>query len=573
MSDIARRNQPLPEEPNSHRNQEGGTGRIVLAAAIVLVLVLVAGGTTWWMYTREPADPIAGPAPSASASASASACPNAKVRVAAAPEIAPVIKAAARTLATDPAAPCGPVEVIAEEPAVTAAAKNKPDVWIPSSSAWLAIAGANGAAYRVKGAPLAHTPIVLAAPAALADQIAQGDKTSWAALTAAVAGGEIPTVTMPDARTSTIGLLAVHGVNAAMARTTPDAGIAQLRALTLRSRLKAADADPAKLLDRVAGQWNANGVAFDVGVFPILEQQLTAYQRGGHTVQLKGSYPADGLVEADYPFAVARAGKQTALTQRLRAAITEQAVTQAGFRTAATPKVLSAPADPRKLLTQAALWAGYQSLNTQVLLLIDASGSMNQKIKAPGGATTTRAALLRESGRTAAELFGQDTSIGMWFFGQPTPASPPHTEVVPFGPIGGTIDGKPRRDALAGAITDYRAAENSGTPLYRTVLDGVTAMRAKAAPGTITLVVVLTDGVDGESTYKMSHAAFMSRLAAENDVTRPVPVLAVGYGPDVDMQKLTDMSTATGGSAFAATNPADLSSAIAKAFLAAHAPR
>jgi hypothetical protein len=105
------------------------------------------------------------------------------------------------------------------------------------------------------------------------------------------------------------------------------------------------------------------------------------------------------------------------------------------------------------------------------------------------------------------------------------------------------------------------------------VLDGVAEMRAKVSPGTVTLVVVLTDGEDGESTFKMTQAQFMAELAAKQDPKRPVPVLALGYGPDVDMKALTAMSEATGGKAFPATDPADLSSAMAKAFLAAHAPR
>jgi len=161
----------------------------------------------------------------------------------------------------------------------------------------------------------------------------------------------------------------------------------------------------------------------------------------------------------------------------------------------------------------------------------------------------------------------------MWYFGQPTPTSPPHKEVVSYGPITAPINGKTRREALAKAMVDYRAADNSGTPLYKTVLDGVAEMREKVSPGTVTLVVVLTDGEDGESTFKMTQAQFMTKLAAEQDPSRPVPVLALGYGPDVDMKALTAMSEATGGKAFPATNPADLSSAIAKAFLAAHAPR
>ncbi|MEU8818121.1 substrate-binding domain-containing protein [Actinoplanes sp. NPDC048796] len=558
------------DEPSSHRSPEGGgAGRFLLAAAIVLMLVAVAGATTWWMYSREPADPTAGPAPAASASQ----CPDADLVVAAAPEIAPVVQAAARTFNDDPSDKCGPIEVVAEEPAVTASASVKYDVWIPSSSAWIALAGVRGASYKVESEPLARTPVVIAGPTSLTDQIAPGGKTSWAKITAGAAKGQIPAVTMADPQTSTIGMLSVYAVNKAMARTTPDAGIAQLRALTLRSRLTDATSDPAQLMARLATEWNNSSVVSSIGVFPTTEQQLKAYQAGNHTLKLDGATPVDGLVEADYPFAIAHNNRDADLTQRLRAAITKPALTRAGFRTTASPNAMPLTGEPQQLLASAALWSGYKSLTTQVLLLIDASGSMNQKITAPGGRSTTRAALLRESGGIAAELFAEDTSVGMWFFGQPTPSSPAHVEAVPFGPITGAVKDATRREALGAAMAGYRAADNSGTPLYQTVLDGVAEMRPKVRQGAVTLVVVLTDGVDGESTFKMSQPQFMQKLAEQQDPNRPVPVLAVGYGPDVDMKALNDMSAATGGKAFAATNPADLSSAIAKAFLAAHAPR
>jgi hypothetical protein len=47
----------------------------------------------------------------------------------------------------------------------------------------------------------------------------------------------------------------------------------------------------------------------------------------------------------------------------------------------------------------------------------------------------------------------------------------------------------------------------------------------------------------------------------------------VGYGPTADMKSLTAMAQATGGQAIPATNPADLASAMAQAFLAAHLSR
>lgn len=567
MSDIVRRDQPPQPEWGSHhhRSPENSVGRFVLAGVIVLLLIAVAGGTTWWMYSREPA--AAPPAPQPSTPQ----CPSPSLRVVAAPEIAPVVLAAARTIGP-PRGGCSPVEVTAEEPWLTATGERKPDVWIPSSAAWLRT-GPAAAAYAMAGAPLAYSPILLAAPPAITSLHAEDDQTSWTGLLESVTSGRLATVSMPDAQRSTVGLLSVYAVNQAMARTTKDRGIAQLRALTLRSRLKDATGDPAATLRKIAGEWNTTSVVNDIGVFPITEQQLTTYQRGGHTVQLAGAYPADGLVEADYPYAVAKALDDRELADRLRAAIGRTALTEAGFRTSRTPKALAVPAAPESLQAPARVWAGYRSLTTQVLLLIDASGSMNDRVKGPGGRVTTRAGLLRESGTAAAQLLSEDTSVGMWQFGSPTPASPPHTEVVPFGPITATVGGKQRRDALAAAMAGYRAPPIAGTPLYQSVLDATAEMQTRVKEDTVTLVVVLTDGVDGESRHAMPHAQFMARLKAQHDPKRPVPVIAVGYGPGADMRALSDMAAATGGEAIPATDPADLASAMANAFVAAHTPR
>jgi hypothetical protein len=572
VSEVARRDEePGPDRSEwtspHHRSPDNGLGRPLLAAAVVIVLVLVAGGTTWWMYTRDPVAPV-----QAAVKSSAPSCPQPSLRVVAAPEIAPVVIEAAHTIGP-PRGGCAPIEVIAEEPATTVAATGRQaDVWIPSSSAWLPMAAAAGTAYTADGAPLARTPILLAAPTAITNLFAEGDQTSWAKLTAGAASQRIPAVTMPDPQRSTVGLLSVFAVNAAMRRGTADEGIAQLRALTLRSRLRNAEADPALQLRKVATEWNVSRVVNEVGVFPITEQQLTTYQRDPHTVQLAGAYPADGLVEADYPFAMVKNIEHRELAERLRSAIGRAALTEAGFRTYATKNALTVPTVPGAMLGAAKLWSGYRPMTSQVLLLIDKSGSMNDPIKdSSGRTTTTRAGLLRESGRAAAQVFSDDTSIGMWYFGAPTPASPPHTEAVPFGPIDADVGGERRRDVLTAAMAGYRAPKSSGTPLYQSVLDASAEMQTRVKRGAVTLVVVLTDGVDGESKYTMRAADFRNRLAAQRDPDRPVPVIAVGYGPDADMKTLTEMATATGGKAIAAANPADLASAMAKAFLAAHA--
>jgi Ca-activated chloride channel homolog len=552
--------------------------RTALILGVVLVLVLAGTGIAWRLRSPDGEPEQAGER--------SAWCPTATVRVAAAPEIAPVVRQAAGALNSGGTG-CGPVAVVAEEPAVTAArpAADRPDVWIPSSHAWLTIAGTNGAAYEPSGAPLARSPLVVATPKAVAGLVARDGRTSWAAIVAAATSHRIPAVTMADPLRSTEGLLSVHAVQAAMARTTPDAGIAELRALTLRSRLVSATGDPAALLDKVAAEPDATTAVYDVGLLPMTEQRLWTAQR--RTGELVATYPTDGLTEADYPFARAKgldgARRQLAdeLAGRLRSPQTGAALVAAGFRTgdarpagtpAGYPAPLPLPGDPDKLLGPALQWSQYRKLNFQVLLLVDASGSMNDRITDRTGQATTKAALLRRSGVNAAQLFGEDTSIGMWYFATPEPSSPAHAEAVPFGPITAAAGGKPRRELLAASIRGYQAYRRAGTPLFQTVLDGVAAMRAKAKPDTVTLVVVLTDGDDRESRFAMPRATFLSRLTAAENPAAPVPVFAVGYGPTADMDTLGRVAKATGGQAAAANDPADLASAMAKIFVAAHAP-
>ncbi|MCU7731106.1 substrate-binding and VWA domain-containing protein [Actinoplanes sp. KI2] len=538
------------------------TVRVLLAVMIVGVLVVVGGGTAWWIYSQKPTDQAA--------ARPAGPCPDTVLHVVAAPEIAPVVREAARTL--NGGGDCGPVGVTAQDPVVTASAPEQPDVWIPSSSAWLRISLVGGVeAYRVDGDPIARSPIVIAGPTAIAGRYAKGDQTTWMQLMAGVAGHQIPAVTMPDPLHSTVGMLAVYAIQTAMASSTPDAGIAQLRALTLRSRLKDASADPGELLQRVASATDPTAVANGIGVFPITEQQLITYQHGGHAIPLTGSFPSDGLIEADYPFAISSSTEHADLAVRLHAAIGKPMLTEAGFRTYAMAHTTPVPERTDKLLGPAVQWAQYRALAFQVLLLIDDSGSMNKPATDKAGRPTTKAALLRQSGLAATQVLGDETSVGMWFFNTPNPKSPPHSEVVPFGPINAKVGAGTRRAAMATAINGYQAPNQAGTPLFQTILDAQAAMRPRVAPNTITMVIVLTDGTDGESTYSMPKKTFLDRLAKSQDPERPVPVIGVGFGPDADMSTLTTIAHTTDGKAIAARNPADLASALAKAFLAAHA--
>jgi hypothetical protein len=231
------------------------------------------------------------------------------------------------------------------------------------------------------------------------------------------------------------------------------------------------------------------------------------------------------------------------------------------------------PTDPALITAQAHQWAGYQRLAFQTLILVDASASMNDPVRDSSGNPTTKAELLRAAGIQAAELFGLDTSLGLWMFATPSPTSPPYVEVVPFGPLDEPLDGVPRREVVRSVSEGYQPFDRAGTPLFETVLQGVTAMQPLVERDAVTMVVVLTDGRDEDTAYAMSRPEFLSRLADAQDPDRPVPVFCIGYGADADVAALDDIAEATGGRAAVSDDPGDLASAIAQIFLAAHGAR
>ena len=445
MSDLFRR-EPQQQQPGpGHERSEQPAGpltRVLLAAGVVLTLVLVAGGTTWWLYSQDPVDQSA-------AHRTPGPCDQAELRVVAAPEIAPVVQAAARTL--NGGGDCGPVEVVAEEPAVTATTPRQPDVWIPSGSAWLQIALIGGTtAYRVDGQPLARSPIVLAAPEAVTPRFATGDQTTWMKLLAGVTSRQVPAVTMPDPLHTSVGMLAVYAVQVAMDKSTPDAGIAQLRTLTLRSRLKDATADPATLLAKVAAQTDAAARGRLPDHRAAAHHLSARWARGAVDRVVPGRRPDRGRLP------VRDLDDHRAPGACRSAARGDQ---QAGAHRGGLPAVRDAAhhpgaaSVPRSCLAPAAQWAQYRSLAFQVLLLIDASGSMNKPVTDKAGRRTHQgraAAPVRAGRRPAVRRRDQHRHVVLRHTRRGQPARTPRWCRSARSPR--AIGGQTRREALATAI-------------------------------------------------------------------------------------------------------------------------
>jgi hypothetical protein len=612
---------PRIAPPPPRKSSASGRRWWVAIGATILAAAIAAGA----LVGLNLASRSANKEPASLAGASCGGKPV--LTVAVAPEFASVVEKASAAI-PGAADGCSMVKVAAQEPAATLSqlGNNPPDAWIPPSTAWLRMSGPRqasapgssgpqspsvGPSQRPSQSPgnglfapdavsLARSPVIVAAPKPFAEASGWPDKQlGWTELTAGVVSHQIPKFSMGNPLRDTASLLAVLGVQVAMAGTTKDPGIAQMRALSLRARLADADADSAALLKKAAGLSNPATAAPDLGLFPVTEQQLWQYSRENPKVQLAGIYPADTLIEADYPLALTTktAGDQARrdIATQLADVITARTfignLTDQGFRpaakTAATagagvalaPNATGLLAQypraiplPPAIAEPAANWAQYKQLTFQTLILVDGSGSMNDPVKLRDGTQSTKADLLRLAGSQAAQLYGEETSLAMWLFASPpqNPTAPPFQVAVPFGPVNEKINGVPRRDIMRAAAAGYKAIPTAGTPLYETVLRGVEDMKKRQKPNTVTLVVVLTDGRDEDSPYAMSQQQFLQRLGAVEDRAHPVPVFAIGYGTDADMNGLRQMTKLTGGQAVASNDPGDLASAVAKIFLAAH---
>ena len=74
----------------------------------------------------------------------------------------------------------------------------------------------------------------------------------------------------------------------------------------------------------------------------------------------------------------------------------------------------------------------------------------------------------------------------------------------------------------------------------------------------------MTDGRN-EDPESIGQRQLLDELAKLQDKRRPLPVIAIGMGPDVDVDELTRIADATGGRAFTTVDPAGISDIFAQA--------
>lgn len=518
----------------------------VLATGLVVVL----GAATWVTVSVVTAKP--------------SCTQPAKVLVTASADIAPALSLVARGLDLK----CGSVEVQTTEAAQAAEqlamsdGSPRPQVWVPDSTLALRRARRLGAAdVPETGASVASSPVVLAVAGDVATGLGWPQRTlTWADVLGAP--GAVPG--MPDPARDAAGALALIGLQDSV-KTAAEPAAAYV-ALLRRFSANALGAQN-DLMARLPGSSDGGGTAA-VTAFPASENSLLRHNVEDSTSPLVAVYSA-AVPTLDYPFAelggispqqrpivdalrdallgdagadaIAKTGLRAAGGQALREHTDDPRVLPGGIRVANLPPTAAVD----ELLNQ---WAGI-NLSARVQVLVDVSGSMNAQVPGTG---LDRMQVTMQAAAKALHLFKPATQLRMLAFSTRLDGDKDYREVLPMASVAQHL-----ASGALDKLAQVKATPDGGTGLYDSVLDTYRTARREWEPGRLNLVIVMTDGRN-DDPQGISRADLLAELAKLQDPRRPIPLIAVGIGPDADKPELDQLTAATGGQAFIAPDPAKI---------------
>jgi Ca-activated chloride channel family protein len=488
--------------------------------------------------------------------------------VVAAPSIAAPVRAIADSwAATHPSAGgrCVTVAVdiinsASEFSRLASSASGDSTIWIPDSTLWAARLPAGTVHVDP---PIATSPLVLVAPP---------NRTVPAASWSDLLTGKLP-ATIPDPAVSTDGLLGLLGLRAAVGSgPTANAQLVGVMIALSHAKLPSASVGFAALASAPAS----------APIFAASEQEVISANRARHTVFARAIYPQGGTPSLDFPFVrlvgpdadPAVTAATAAFETQLRTAAAQARLADAGLRDPAGHAV-AGPADgvqPADLppsaeptATQAVetlrMW-GAASQDSRLLAVIDVSGSMGDIT--PNGQTKIQ--IVAAAAATGIGFFPSTSELGLWVFSTNQTPTTDWAQLVSLGPLGAKVGNVTRRAALLAADQTMPDRVHGNTALYDTALAAFQEVHNTFDPTKVNSVVLMTDGRN-VNPGGLTLDQLISTLRAQSDPARPVPIITIGIGSDVDVAALQAISAVTGGKTYIVRNPADIRGVFLDAIL------
>jgi hypothetical protein len=524
-----------------------------------------------------------------------------RLRLAASPDIAPALTAAAKRardsdLTSD--GRCIAVTVTARDSykvadALAAGRKTGVQVWVPDSGLWVDRLTANNTALDVTpSGAVASTPIGVAMVPAAAKSLGWPKKTySWLELAGATLRDDSLKLGAADPTRSATGLLALTRLTTAAGKVKGGDTQAAAMMRTLSQRTSDSDGQVVDTLPRdSSGAEQGNPKRNQALV--LSEQAAYAYNSSADSgAGLDMFYPKDGSPQLDHPYTMT--GQLT--TDQSRAALRfmnylrqpEQSrlLQKYGFRTSdeeapealvavaggRSPQPYAEPAlrsDPDTALQEALGTWTITVQSARLTTVVDASSSMSDQVPGTGQSRmdVTKASLLQ-----ALATFTPEDEIGLWEFSRKLDGDKDYRVLVPTERLGDRKGSGTQRDLLSAAFGSLRPVPNGATGLYDTTLAAYKAATSSYAKGKFNALVVLTDGVN-QDPGGISRGKLLSELRRVSDPERPVPLIMIAVGPDADKAEAKQIAEVTGGSGQSVSNPSQIQSVMLKAIVAAGTP-
>jgi Ca-activated chloride channel homolog len=575
--------------PGRHRRTFNTRGAGVVAAA--LAIIVIAAGS-WLGYRRLSDTGCTG---------------QIRLTVAAAPEITPAVTQAAQTWTASGAnvkGTCVAVAVSAINPAQMAAAIAREhqvtltglgpapasirtaDVWLPDSTTWLMRLQSEASGFvPTDGASVAQSPVVVGMPRPVAEQgLGWPDKKlTWADLLKRVKSDGTLRTGIVDPTRDAAGL---SGLLALVQASGTGAGAGADTVATLRALAAGSSALRDDLVQKFPQALDANDIATGLSAAPLSEEDVVAYNAQRPTVPLAALYLEPAPLPLDYPFAVMpevdlqKAAAASEFRQRLQQPDFKNMLATVGLRgpdgtvgagfnmpvgapqaSAAAPDP-SASADPASkgsaasgldasAISQAlGSWAAI-TLPGRVLAVFDVSGSMLTKV--PTAGNLTRAQVTQRAAGQGLALFDDRWQVGVWLFSTELVGKQPWRELVPISPLTSA------RGILQNSIPKIVPKKDGDTGLYDTALAAYKNVQDSWQPGRVNSVLLFTDG-QNDNPDGITRDQLIAQLKKLNDPKRPVRMIFIGIGREVDRGELEAIAGATSaGGVFTTEDPAKIS--------------
>jgi Ca-activated chloride channel family protein len=525
-----------------------------------------------------------------------------RLTIAAAPEIAPAIDQTAQRWVKNGAnvsGTCVAVTVSQVNPATMASAiasEHKvqltglgtapasvqiPDVWVADSSTWLLRLRSEAPGFTPSDdKPLAQSPVVVAMPEPVAQTVGWPDKKlGWKdLLNLLTTNTSLRTGIVNPIRDASglSGLLALG--QAAGAGTQAQA----LKVGAIKALAQGSSETRDDLLQKYPDSADPNNIATSLSAAPLSEEDVVSYNAEKPAVPLVALYMEPNPLALDYPYAVLPEDdlqKQSAaegLRAQLQTASFKDELASAGLRApdgsvgAGFAKPLGAPSaspavaapsgntsgsaasglDASALSQAIGSWAAI-TLPGRVLAVFDVSGSM--KTPVPTAHNLSRAEVTQQAAAGGLALFDDQWAVGVWLFSTDMDGTKPYKEIVPISPLSS------KRSALQQSISQIRPKKNGNTGLYDTVLAAYKNVQSTWQAGKVNSVILFTDGKN-DNPGGITRASLVDQLHKLSDPKRPVRVVIIGIGNDVDRGELEAVTNATqAGGVFVAEDPAKIS--------------